>query len=270
MAGIVRAIRVQDIARQLWFNWDSGNWGTVPSCQPGTNNLYVAFWIIIDPAYPLRTENVTLQLTDDAGKVLASKSLTMRSDEGAGLEWTGAMPAREYGLSCSVYSSGGVVDTASFTIETIPLPNGKITAIRVQNLNTYEWFNWDNGKWDRKPWVPPGTPVYIAVAAINDGATGNMILYIQVVGITVYNKTEIVAAGGTVGGELPISVTINSNTIVNVGISPSIAGEISFSIVATTTPPPPPNGDGGITDPLFIIAIAGIGLLATGLAISSG
>lgn len=101
----VIAIRVQDIARQLWFNWDSGNWDSYPSCMPGNNNLYVAFWIIIEPVYPIHTEYVTLELiATDTGTVLASKSLWVSSElgQGAGLEWTGNMPTSPYRITCSV------------------------------------------------------------------------------------------------------------------------------------------------------------------------
>ena len=106
MPGRVTAVRVQDILRQLWFNWDLGVWRTpLPSCTVGANALYVSFWIIVEPIYPIRTEYMTLQLIDNStGSVFASKSLWVSSAEGqgAGLEWTGNMPPSNYTLRCSV------------------------------------------------------------------------------------------------------------------------------------------------------------------------
>lgn len=105
-AGRVWSIRVQDIARQKWFNWDRGSWDAAgaPIITPGVNNLYIAFWIIAEPVYPIESEYMTLQLIDDTGRVLASKSLWVSSAEGqgAGLEWTGNMPYRSYGITLKV------------------------------------------------------------------------------------------------------------------------------------------------------------------------
>lgn len=100
--GKIIGIRVQDIQRQLWFNWDEGKWDTEPSCTPGINNLYVAVW----------AENVgeggdlLLTLVDDEEKVLASKTehVEPAADHlvGIGIEWTGTMPDGNYGLTCTV------------------------------------------------------------------------------------------------------------------------------------------------------------------------
>ena len=112
MTGRIWAIRVQDIARQIWFNWAANQGATwdatgPPIIQPGANNLYIAFWVINEPVYingQIHTDLLTLKIVDAAGSVLASKSVYVSSaqDQGGGIEWTGNMPYTSYGITLSV------------------------------------------------------------------------------------------------------------------------------------------------------------------------
>jgi hypothetical protein len=109
MTGRVTAIRVLDIARQLWFYWDLGNWDAAgsPIVQPGANNLYIAFWVVNEPVYingQIHTDLLTLKIVDATDNVLASKSVYVSSaqGQGGGIEWTGNMPSASYGITLSV------------------------------------------------------------------------------------------------------------------------------------------------------------------------
>ncbi|MEM2830982.1 MAG: hypothetical protein QXZ14_12065 [Candidatus Jordarchaeales archaeon] len=104
-SGKIAAIRVQDISRNKWFNWDmtTGSWDTSPSCAPG-NNLYIAFWAINQGA----DGNLRLRIIDDTGKVLADKTVYAPYwggdiNKGVGVE-TGTinMPSRNYGITLEV------------------------------------------------------------------------------------------------------------------------------------------------------------------------
>lgn len=104
-SGKIGAIRVQDIARGIWFGWDlaTGTWDKTPSCTPG-NNLYIAFWAINEGA----DGNLRLRIIDDTGKVLADKTVWAvywggDITKGVGVE-TGTinMPSRNYGITLEV------------------------------------------------------------------------------------------------------------------------------------------------------------------------
>ncbi|MBA7710068.1 hypothetical protein ES703_118997 [subsurface metagenome] len=73
--------------------------------------------------------------------------------------------------------------TVAFTVGAAPPPAepyGKIVAIRVQDIETGEWFNYDNGVWDKTPKVTVGSNLYIAAWAINEGdAFGTLTLQIK-------------------------------------------------------------------------------------------
>ena len=96
-SGKIVAIRVQDISRQLWFNWDYGVWDTLPSCVPGAGNLYIAFYAENEGS----PGNLTLYLSDNAG-ILNQKVGYADLAGAVGLEWTGNMPTTTYAVSCQV------------------------------------------------------------------------------------------------------------------------------------------------------------------------
>jgi len=102
VTGIIQAIRVQDIPRGIWYNWDRpGPWSpSEPEVTVGSRTLYIAF-------YATNTGNVrgtlTLRITDDTGAVLASKSESVDPGGGVGIEAPGLdMPNRTYGITLSV------------------------------------------------------------------------------------------------------------------------------------------------------------------------
>jgi len=125
--GRVTAIRVQDIVRDVWYNWgnqvadgwDTSDWtGTegqknlkgTPVCTSGANNLYIAFWVENQGA----TGYLTLAITD-AKSVLATKTVSVPTGEGLGVEWTGDMPSGNY----TVTVSSTLGDSVKFTIKPV-------------------------------------------------------------------------------------------------------------------------------------------------------
>jgi hypothetical protein len=98
--GIVQAIRVQDIPRNKWYNWDRpGPWSpSEPEITPGSGTLYIAFYALNNGV----AGNLTLTITDDTGATLATKTAYAASGSGVGIEWTGDMPYKDYGISLKV------------------------------------------------------------------------------------------------------------------------------------------------------------------------
>ena len=54
----ITAIRVQDIMRNKWFNWNNGSWDSQPEIT-SWGGVYVAFWAESDLNY---ISNPTLQI----------------------------------------------------------------------------------------------------------------------------------------------------------------------------------------------------------------
>ena len=63
-------------------------------------------------------------------------------------------------------------DYMEFTVAaTLGVPFAIITAVRVQDVSTGEWYNWNAGSWDKTPKCHPGAGnLYVAFWAINQGA----------------------------------------------------------------------------------------------------
>jgi len=98
--GKITAIRVQDLARGLWFNWDDPprSWDAAPSCTAGAGKLYVSFYATNVGNV---SGNITLSLIETVGgRVLATVVAYAAPGGGVGLEWTGDMPAGNYDLTC--------------------------------------------------------------------------------------------------------------------------------------------------------------------------
>jgi hypothetical protein len=91
----ITAIRVQDIARQKWYNWDNGSWDAngAPVVNPGSNNLYIAVYA---QNKGTASGNVTLVMTDENHIQLAIKTDTLTVGGSIGIEWTGTMPSVMY------------------------------------------------------------------------------------------------------------------------------------------------------------------------------
>ncbi len=98
--GVVSAIRVQDIIAQKWFNWDRPGPFTPsePVVTPGSGNLYIAAWAVNQG----QEGHIKITMKDDAGATLASKTISVPYSEGVGIEYTGDMPGRSYGITISV------------------------------------------------------------------------------------------------------------------------------------------------------------------------
>ena len=97
--GKIVAIRVQDLARNLWFNYDNGVWDKTPECTPGAGNLYIA-------AYANNTGGsgtMTMLIRDEFMAILGSKQETVVAGGTIGVE-SGArnMLSRAYGITIDV------------------------------------------------------------------------------------------------------------------------------------------------------------------------
>jgi len=98
--GKITAIRVQDLVRGLWFNWDDPPraWDSPPSCTAGVGTLYVAFYATNVGNV---SDNITVRLIETlTGVVLAERTFWLGPGDSNGLEWTGNMPDGEYQLTC--------------------------------------------------------------------------------------------------------------------------------------------------------------------------
>lgn len=115
--GKISGIRVQDIAKGKWFNYDEGEWDEEPIVAPGKDNLYIAFWVVNEG----ETGNLTLTVEDNGG-VLANKTVECSAGEGLGVEWTGDMPSWSYVITLGVVPN----DIKKFTIKStgwvLPIP----------------------------------------------------------------------------------------------------------------------------------------------------
>ena len=68
-------------------------------------------------------------------------------------------------------------ETLSVTVSpALGVTEAKLGGIRIQNIKTHEWFNWDYAtrKFDKTPVVDAGANLYVAVWAINLGVDGNV------------------------------------------------------------------------------------------------
>ncbi len=96
----IYAIRVQDVRRGIWYNYDNGVWDREPCVSSGVNNLYVAF-VVYNPG---DLAHVRLMLVNGHdGTVIKQQDATVYHNGAAGLEWTGTMPSTSFLLTCYVY-----------------------------------------------------------------------------------------------------------------------------------------------------------------------
>lgn len=106
---------------------------------------------------------------------------------------------RPLNISVKQYS-----EVMGFSIAPVLATYGTLVGVRVQDLETFEWFEWDYGVWvTRMPEVHVGPgKLYIAAYAINEGDGGLMQLSIKDdVNEVLAFKEEVVAAGATFGDE---------------------------------------------------------------------
>ena len=104
--GKITAVRVQDIQRDIWFNWDNGIWSTpTPSCAPGAGALYISFGAVNTGAV---SGNITLTLkkmelgpTGEQYETILAQVTAYAAPGGlVGLEWTGDMPPNPIFITC--------------------------------------------------------------------------------------------------------------------------------------------------------------------------
>lgn len=115
--GKIGSIRVQDIARNMWYEWDISDrrWYerydleetrtpvSGPRVTPGSN-LYIGLWVINQG----QDGNLTLTIIDDAGVTLAVQTFwcpywNNNINIGVGIETgTKTMPSRPYGITVGV------------------------------------------------------------------------------------------------------------------------------------------------------------------------
>lgn len=109
-------------------------------------------------------------------------------------------------------------ETLTFTIATaLGVTSGIISAIRVQDVSTGQWYNWDRpGPFVPTPVCTPGPMnLYIAFWAINQGVAGNITLTIKDdTGATLATKTEYCPYGGAgVGIEVTVDMPARNYAI---------------------------------------------------------
>ena len=104
----ITAIRIQDVARDLWFSWDkntqypSGYWdnaggggnnapvGQTPMITQGAGNLYIAFYAVNQYNYSV---NMALYIYDGNYNTLAQQvNIYTAAGAAAGIQYTGTMP----------------------------------------------------------------------------------------------------------------------------------------------------------------------------------
>ena len=109
----ITAIRIQDVARDVWYSWDknssypNGYWdnnggggnnapvGETPMITAGPGNLYIAFYAVSNYSYSV---NLYLNVYDVNYNALATSYTLVGAHQGAGVEYTGDMPATSYTL----------------------------------------------------------------------------------------------------------------------------------------------------------------------------
>lgn len=102
-------------------------------------------------------------------------------------------------------------DAVTVTVDPAAPTSGKISAIRIQDIARQMWFEYNNGVWDSPPAVLPGTEnLYIGMAAVNEGADGELTVEIKTAGYSRGTKTEHVISGNMLGleanGGLPMGM----------------------------------------------------------------
>lgn len=86
----------------------------------------------------------------------------------------------------------------------IEMPTAQLIALRVQRLDTLEWFNWDNGVWDRTPKITLGQNLYVAAYCVNVGSEGVVTMRFRRAdnNVILMSNSLIVPTGETMGLEM--------------------------------------------------------------------
>lgn len=138
----ITAIRVQDIARQIWYSWDDPPraWNKTPEVQTGVNNMYVAFYAV-NPHNATADIRLTL-VSQITGKVLATKTFGAAPNTGIGLEWTGDANNDNSNLLLKAEILGLQPPTPAPTPEPTPTPTPTPTPIVIPVVEIPElpWY----------------------------------------------------------------------------------------------------------------------------------
>lgn len=150
---VLTAIRVQDVDRQLWFEYDVGAaWNPKsPEITPGTGNLYIAFYITNNG----QAGTITLTIKDDDGLTLATKTETIAAGASKGIEYTGTMPDSSYNITLE-FTPG-----STFTIAITPL-NGN--GGNGGDGGIVDW--WNSLSWLQKGLVATGVVAGVIVSSV--------------------------------------------------------------------------------------------------------
>ena len=127
----ITAIRVQDIMRSKWFNWNNGVWDSEPEIT-AWGGVYVSFWAVSDLTY---VSNPTLQIYHEGE--LYEQRKEVQPGAGVGFEWSGGVSGEAVAsMKVRVYHSSGS-DEVSFTCgvyhapspepEPVPVPGGSVS-----------------------------------------------------------------------------------------------------------------------------------------------
>ncbi|TSA55549.1 hypothetical protein D4R42_05395 [bacterium] len=179
--GKIVAIRVQDIARNLWFNYDNGMWDKTPEVTAGAN-LYIAAYVgnVGDAG------NLTLRIIDDTGATLATKTEYVVAGGVFGDETgTKQMPNRSYGISIPVDPGATVTFTVLVVgVPTPPPPPGEPAVgwagIRALDRNSGIWYSvYPEG--EQAKCRPGSGNLVVAYGARNIGTAESM-LYGRILG----------------------------------------------------------------------------------------
>ena len=154
------AIRVQDVFRPKWFNWDEGVWDETPKCYVG-GRLYVSFVV---RNRTNATVSVSLKIRDvgwTPGADVATKPAEFLAPyTNMGIEFTGNMPYSDLPLSLIVMTGNVLIDAFPLTItrfSEIPSPDACAPGYHPAVDKNGKWFC-EPDEVTPPPEEPPVTP----------------------------------------------------------------------------------------------------------------
>jgi hypothetical protein len=111
--GVITAIRVHDISRNIWYSWNNGSWDSngQPIVVAGSSNLAISFYAVNTGT---AAGNLNLQLEVPTGTTVKNQSTWTNINSGALLgEWIGVMGAYSFQVTCRVSPPNNAV---TFTV----------------------------------------------------------------------------------------------------------------------------------------------------------
>ena len=90
------AVRVQDVDRQIWYEWNSGAWtmgsGQLPKCKNG-GRLYIAAWFVNKGSAGTLTATIKTVTVNYVETEIGRASATVATEQGIGVEANMVMPS---------------------------------------------------------------------------------------------------------------------------------------------------------------------------------